>query len=51
MKVSNRTASIAIMAILVMALGCSTPPVTTQYPVTIMLDPVTEETPNVITNR
>ena len=31
--------------------GCSSPkPSTTSYPVTEMLDPVTKETPNVVTN-
>ena len=40
-------ALVALVVAVVMASGCATRP-TAQYPCPVMLDPVTEETPNVI---
>ena len=41
-------AATALIAALAVMCGCSTPNPTAQYPCPQMLDPVTEETPNVI---
>ena len=38
---------IILLACLLLA-GCSTPRPTSRYPVTVILDPVTERTPDVI---